>query len=198
LLTQRGQQVLNYIKRYKAHYHIAPTVREIAEGIGIRSRGVAYRYLYQLQQAGYINLWRGHKRNIELIEDQSNTNQLKLIGQIVAGEPIEAVPEPDQINLDSALGGQDRFALRVKGNSMEQEGILDGDIVVCQYTNQPQNGHIVVALIDGSEATLKHFSIDNQYIKLSPAHANMDPLYYARERVQIQGIMVGLIRLNAI
>lgn len=195
MLTMAQQKTYQFIKRFvKKHAH-SPTIAEIAEGINISSRGVVHRYVQALVAEGLLELSPNRRRNIKLVEPDDK--QLLLIGNIAAGKPIEAIPENQAVNLAEILLGESRFALKVKGNSMIEEGIFDGDIVVCEKRDRVSNGDIVVALIDNDTATLKRLrrNPDNT-ISLLPANSRLLPMVYEAERVQIQGVYIGLVRFE--
>lgn len=197
MLTDNQRTVLNFIQRYIASHCISPKLQEIAEGIGISSRGVAHRYVQALVDAGYLANDKGKHRGIRLLRENPNQrgNSLPLLGKIAAGKPIEAIPGEDEINLVDFFG-QNNFAVRVQGNSMIDAGILDGDIVVIEFRETANDGDIVVALIDEEETTLKRFKRSGQgrFIKLIPENAEMETMVYGANRVRIQGVLVGQLR----
>ncbi|MCW8955257.1 MAG: transcriptional repressor LexA [Gammaproteobacteria bacterium] len=194
MLTDSQRKTLQFIRQYVAHHGYAPKLQEIAEGIGISSRGVAHRYVQALIDGGYIETSSGRHRGIRLLDDETDT-RLPLLGTIAAGLPIEAIEGQDEINLADFFMGPGRFALKVQGDSMIEAGILDGDIAIIRQQNQAHNGDIVVALIDNLEATLKTFKrLANGQIQLIPANASLSTMVYEPKRVQIQGILVGSMR----
>ena len=195
MLTPRQQQTLEFIRTYIAQHTHAPSLAEIAAGIGSTSVALAHRYTRALADAGHIKLLPGRKRAIELPEKKRRAHVLPLIGKIAAGQPIEALPDPDEIDLTTFFMGVNRFVLRVQGNSMVEDGILDGDMVIVEKRATANNGEIVVALIDGNDATLKRFQLNaDGSVTLRPANATMPPLRYSGKRVQIQGVVVGQMR----
>ena len=194
MLTDSQRKTLQFIRQYVAQHGYAPKLQEIAEGIGISSRGVAHRYVQALIEAGYLENTSGRHRGLRLLADETET-RLPLLGTIAAGLPIEAIEGQDEINLADFFMGPGRFALKVQGDSMVEAGILDGDIAIIRQQNQAHNGDIVVALIDNLEATLKTFKrLANGQIQLIPANAQLSTMVYDPERVQIQGILVGSMR----
>lgn len=194
MLTDSQRKTLQFIRHYVASHGYAPKLQEIAEGIGISSRGVAHRYVQALIDGGYIEASSGRHRGIRLLDDETET-RLPLLGKIAAGMPIEAIEGQDEINLADFFMGPGRFALKVQGDSMVEAGILDGDIAIIRQQNQAHNGDIVVALIDNLEATLKTFKrLANGQIQLIPANAQLSTMLYDPRRVQIQGILVGSMR----
>ena len=192
MLTAKQHQVYKFIRKFINENSYAPTTAEIALGIAIKSRGVVYRYLQALESAKLIELVPGKRRNINLLVKDG----IPLVGRIAAGLPIEAINETENLDILQFFVGEGRYALEVKGDSMIDEGIFDGDIVVCQETTTATNNQIVVALIDNESATLKKFKRNsNNTITLIPANSQHEPQTYFAGRVKIQGIFVGLLRL---
>lgn len=195
MLTKKQRQVLEYIKRYTQLHALSPTLAEIAEELGIKSRGVAHRYVQALTDAGYIQKIRNRKRNLAVSVSQA-ANSLPLVGAIAAGSPIEAIPDAQTINFVERFIGEGRYALRVRGDSMINEGIYDGDLVICEAADQASSGQIVVALVDSDSATLKRvYYPGNGMIELRASNPAYSPQLYPEERVVIQGIFIGLLRL---
>lgn len=201
MMTPRMKQTLDFIKDYFHNAGYAPTVAEIAEGLGLKSTGVTHRYIKGLEEIGALKLLPGKRRNIILTEEAPGNDQsfiLPLLGKIAAGQPIEAIPGIETIDLARTLLGDDRYVLKISGDSMIEEGIFDGDLVVCVHTNQASNGDIVVALIDNEAATLKrYFRPSNEKVVLQPANADHSAMEFAADRINIQGIMIGLLRIAA-
>ncbi len=196
MLTLREKEVLSFLQTYIANYEQAPTAAEIAEHLKIQSRGVVHRYLKALEDKGHIRLMKGRWRNIELITNTENKGQIPILGAIAAGSPIEAVQSPEVCDIQGFFSGTGRYALRIKGDSMIDEGIFDGDIVICQHAKSALSGQIVVALVDGENATLKriHWESDGM-VSLIPANQNHSVQRYQAARVEIQGVFIGLLRL---
>jgi repressor LexA len=198
MLTLSQRKTYEFIQQFFADHEYAPTAAEIAEGIGIKSRGVVHRYLKALEAAGYIHLEPKRHRNIRLLNIEASNDGdggLPLVGAIAAGRPIEAITQHETVDVANVFLGPNRYALRVKGDSMVEEGIFDGDIVVCEQAVTANNGNIVVALIDGNEATLKRFHRNpDETVTLFPANQQLQPMTYGADRVQVQGRFVGLLR----
>jgi repressor LexA len=193
MITISQKKAFEYIQRFIQEHNHAPTMAEIARGIGIKSRGVVHRYVTALANEGLITIIPGHRRNIKLPK-QSIPN-LILKGRIAAGSPIEAIPDNEVLDIINIFLGPNRYALKVKGDSMVDEGILDGDVVVCEYCEVPPDGKIVVALVDHRDATLKRIKYnDDMSITLIPANNKLSPETYLSERITIQGIYIGLMR----
>ena len=199
-LTLAQQRTYKFIKQFITEHNYAPTVMEVASGIGIKSKGVAYRYILALQAAGKIRLTHGRHRNVELIEnvlEAANHFQIPFLGKIAAGRPIEAIADNEMLDVQALFSGVNRYALRVQGDSMIDEGIFDGDVVICEHCQAANDGDIVVALVDDGEATLKRLKNNrNGTISLIPANPTLSPMIFAAERVRIQGRFVGLLRLR--
>jgi len=175
---------------------IAPLLVEIGKAMEINSKGTIHRYVQNLRNKGMLAQPERGWRGIRLADDAlSNSTTLPLVGRIAAGQPIEAVNNQEEINLSEMFVGKDRFALQIKGDSMIDIGILDGDIVVIQPQDTAQFGDIVVALIDDQEATLKRFKrLKDGRVELSPENQDLQPMVYEPDRVKIQGLLVGQLR----
>jgi len=196
MLTRLEEKVLQYITRYITQHGHAPTLTEIGDAIGIRSKGTVHRYIEKLVSKGHLyrseRSWRGIRLTGE--HDRCLTI-LPLAGRIAAGRPIEAIPDQQEINFSELLLGADRYVLQVKGDSMIDAGILDGDLIVVRHTETADNGDIVVALIDRGEATLKRLRKHGDRVELIPANQALAPMIYPADRVHIQGVVVGQVRL---
>ena len=194
MLTEREQAALQIIQNYIAKHRKAPLLTEIAAGLGIQSKGVVHRYLSTLEEQGYIRRHQKH-RGIEL-ESHPNSHELPLLGRIAAGKPIGAIENQELINFANLLGGPNRYVLQVKGHSMIDEGIRNGDLVVIEQASTARSNQIVVALIDEQDATLKRIKFPRRdVIRLIPANKNMQPKEYSADRVIIQGVLVGQVRM---
>ena len=196
-LTDKQRLTLDFIERYIVRHTVSPKLQEIADGLGIRSRGVAHRYVQALADTGFIETRSGKHRGIRLLRSKPHRDEsiLPLLGKIAAGKPIEAIPGEDEIDLRDFFG-HNNFAVRVQGDSMIEAGIMDGDTVIIEFRETANDGDIVVALIDESETTLKKFkrSHRGRYIKLIPANKDMEPMIYEASRVRIQGVLIGQLR----
>lgn len=199
MLTPGQTRVLDFIKHYLAREGFAPSLAEIAKGLGTTSRGSMHKQVQALAAAGVVRLLPGRQRGIELVEDADGVDirpdSLPLLGRIAAGQPIEAIPDEDTLNLTEFLLGPNRFALRVQGDSMIEAGILDGDTVIIKRGDTAEDGDIVVALIDDEEATLKRFHrrVGNK-VELAPENRSLRPLIFDAHRVRIQGVLVSQLR----
>jgi repressor LexA len=197
LPTDRSRQVYDFVRVYTARHGYAPKLREIAGHLGIRSRGVVHRHLRALEGEGLLRIEPDRARGVRLRGRAAARRPLALplLGRIAAGQPIEAIPGEDEIDLSEFFVNRNRFVLRVAGDSMIEDGILNGDMVVVEKRDTAENGEIVVALIDGVEATLKRLQKNRDgSVTLRPANSNMPPMRYAATRVRIQGAVVGQFR----
>ncbi|MCU7925462.1 MAG: transcriptional repressor LexA [Candidatus Thiodiazotropha sp. (ex Dulcina madagascariensis)] len=195
MLTATQHKTLAFIRRYLKRRGYAPSLDEIAEGIGITSKGTAHRHVQALAKAGRIRLIAGRKRGIALVEEEASKLSLPLLGAIAAGRPIEAIAGQDRLDLADYLLGDNRYALQVKGDSMIDIGILDGDLVIIERCDTADDHAIVVALIDDEEATLKRLKrLKSGRIKLIAENPDIPPMIYAAKRVRIQGVLVGQLR----
>ncbi len=196
MLSPRERDTYEFIRRFLDRHGHAPLLTEIAAGLGIRSKGTVHRYVQAIARAGLIELLPGRHRGMRLLSDaQPPAATLPLLGRIAAGQPIEAIPDTDHIDLSEFFMGPKRFVLRVQGESMVEAGILDGDMVIVEQRSHADNGDIIVALIDNEEATLKRLRHNHDgSITLLPANAALVPITYAAGRVRIQGVVVGQLR----
>jgi repressor LexA len=193
--TDRERAVYDFVRAYTRRHGVPPKLREIAEHLGIRSRGVVHRYLRALESEGLLAIEPEVARGVRLAGKAARRAVLPVLGRIAAGLPIEAIPDETEIDLSEFFMGPNRFVLRVAGESMIEAGILDGDMVIVESRSSARVGDIVVALIDREEATLKYFQRNpDGSITLRPANRAMAPLRYAAERVAIQGVVVGQMR----
>ena len=204
MLTDRQRQTLNFIRSYIDENGYPPKLKEIGNHLGISSRGTVHRYIRALQEENLIRVSTGRSRGIELIDNHQPTsdtassddeNNLPVAGNIAAGLPIEAIEDQETINLNEFFVRPGRFVLRVQGDSMIEDGIFDGDMVIMESCQTARDNEIVIALIDQDEATLKRIK-NNQdgSVTLSPANSSMQPFRYSAERVSIQGRIVGQFR----
>ncbi len=198
-LYRRQKQILSFIKQYIDKYGYSPTLGEIAEAIGVSSLATVHEHLQALSTKGVIKRFEGAVRGIEVLDQKVSSAlqgvELPILGFIAAGQPIMTYTDPDAtIKISpSMLSGKKRsYVLQVKGDSMIEDGILDGDYVVIEEQNTANDGDIVVALLENGLATLKRFFRELDRIRLEPANANMAPIYATD--VKIQGKCVGVIR----
>lgn len=198
-MTPLQQKVYQFIQQYLETHAYSPSLAEIATGIGISPSSISLisRTIHALVDAGQLRFHKKGYRNLQLAESQEAG--LPLLGRIAAGAPIEAIEQKQTINLSALFPASDHFVLEVKGDSMIEEGIQDGDLVICRRTQGADEGQIIVALIDQYEATLKRVSYKiAERITLIPANAALKPKAYLPHRIQVQGVFVGLLRLESL
>jgi repressor LexA len=195
-LTRRQREIFEYLREHASEFARPPTLDELCEALGLRSRGSLHKHVQALVDAGLVEPLAGRRRGLRLTEQAlEDEDALPLLGYIAAGRPIEAVEVPEWVQVPSWLRSGGRcYVLQVRGDSMIDEGILDGDWVIIEQRDCARNGQIVVALIDDQEATLKRIEQHADRIVLHPANARMEPMIYAPERIRIQGILVGQMR----
>ncbi|HLB59931.1 MAG TPA: transcriptional repressor LexA [Bdellovibrionota bacterium] len=194
-LTPKQKQLLAFIRSYTERQGFAPTQQEIAKKFGFKSLGTVQNYLVRLERQGLIRKAWNAKRAIELVEPKEEGTVLQLVGVVAAGKPIEAIEQRETIDVPkSMLRGGENFALRVRGDSMINEGILDGDFIVVRKQASANNGEVVVALVE-NEATVKTFHRRKEAIELRPANPLMKPIFVNRDKTfSIAGIVVGVMR----
>lgn len=199
-LTERQKQILDYIGDFQAHRGYMPTHREICEHFGYSSYGTVHKHLRLLREKGYLRRSWNQKRGIELVRDPAVATasvELPFLGRIAAGQPIEAVTGDETLavpeHMVAASRAGEHYVLRVIGDSMIDEGVFDGDLVVVARRERATPGEMVVALV-GDEATLKRFYPEGKVVRLQPANPTMEPLRVPAGDVRVQGIVVGLMR----
>ena len=201
VLYPRERQVLEFITQFCQRYGYAPTLKEIGDALGMHSVATVHEHIDHLRSKGYLKKLDGAARGVELVQGmfRAGNNQgaveLPVLGYIAAGVPLEPYTDPNMyMSVSPSMVPPDKTAyiLQVKGESMIDEGILDGDFVIIQHQNDAKNGDIVVALLPNGLATLKRIYFEKERIKLAPANSNMAPIFTTH--VKIQGKCVGVIR----
>jgi repressor LexA len=198
-LYKRQKQILDFIRQYIQKNGFSPTLTEIAHALGVSSLATVHEHLTTMAKKGIIKRYQGSVRGIEIVEpgNSSSMNEVELpvLGLIAAGQPIEPQTDPNaSLSVPPGmLSGKKRaYVLQVKGTSMVEEGILEGDFVVIEQKETANNGEIVVAILENGFATLKRFFKEATRIRLEPANSQMAPIF--AKNVQIQGKVVGVIR----
>jgi repressor LexA len=194
-LTDKQQAVYDYIKRFIGERGMAPSYEEIRKAFRFQSYNSVQKYLKRLEEKGYIKSpWGNRKRALELTDPGPMQRSIPLLGRVAAGRPIEAIQTPDTVEVPETLvRGEDQFALKVVGDSMVDDGIREGDIIIVKRQRDARNGQTVIALI-GDDATVKQYHRKGSKIELRPANARMKPIFVEEGDIQIQGIVIGLIR----
>ena len=195
MLTRRQQQIYGFLKDHADGFDHPPNYDELCRMLGLKSRGSLHKHVQALVNAGLVEPMEGLHRGIRLVDSDVPDAGVPYLGTIAAGRPIEALPQPERMQVPGQfLGSHPCYVLRVRGDSMIDEGILDGDFVVIEQRSHARNGEIVVALVDGHDATLKRIEQQPGRVVLHAANAAMAPLVYATAEVEIQGVLVGLLR----
>lgn len=198
-LTRRQQEIYEYLRDHLPDMPHPPTLDELCAALGLKSRGSLHKQIQALIEAGLIEPMNNMRRGIRLAnaatQASNNANTLPLYGAIAAGQPIEAIANPDTMEVPPDLRTSNTcYVLNVKGDSMIEAGILDGDWVIIEQRDYADNGEIVVALVDEQEATLKRLEKRGEQIILHPENSQMQPMQYPAKQVKIQGVLVGQMR----
>jgi repressor LexA len=191
-LTKRQREVFDFIRTKIFQRGYGPTVRETADAFGIRSPNGVMCHLRALEKKNIIRREPNMSRAIQLINDGPSDTGMPLVGVIAAGRPIEAIEQDDRISFRDMFGKPGLFALEVRGDSMIEDQIAEGDYVVVKKTETARDGQIVVALLGDGDATLKRFFREGNRVRLEPANRNMKPIY--ARNVRIMGVVVGVVR----
>ena len=198
-LTKRQSEILEYLRTHITDNGYAPSFEEIAERFGFQSLATVHEHLTNLERKGYIHRNHNESRAIELLPPKgtAGATEIPLLGRVAAGTPIESLMTEETIAVPDALLPRrgPNYALKVQGTSMIDEHIMDGDFVVVHGRQSAENGEMVIALVNGAEATVKRFYREpGGWIRLQPANTTMQPLRYQERDVLIQGVVVGVIR----
>ena len=197
-VTHRQRQVYEFISRFMEVQKQPPTIAEIGKHFKMSSSASVHAILSALEREGLIKRIPNVSRGIEIVkqENASEDSEIPLLGLVAAGQPIEAILAHETVSAPRDMIGRGRtFALRVRGDSMIEENIQDGDIIIVSSQPTAENGQVVVALIDGNYATVKKFYREPDFIRLEPANPQFKPIFIKTiERIQIQGVVRGLIR----
>lgn len=202
-ITKRQRQVYDFIADFVQRNNFNPSYQEIGDGLGLSSLATVHKHVTNLEKKGLLNRDHNRSRSIDLLPPKGRMKQamsvntgmvLPLLGRIAAGQPIEAIERPETISLADFVRSKEVFVLEVRGDSMQDEAILSGDYVLVEKTKIAHNGDIVVALVEGSDATLKRFYREGDKIRLQPSNARMKPIMVHAKDVDIQGRVIGVLR----
>ena len=196
-LTARQKEIYEFLRDYVARKGEAPTYQEIGRALRLRSTNAVSKHLKSLEEKGYVRSpWGNKKRALSLVEHGSPSFTVPLLGTVAAGRPIEPIEGKERIEIPrSLLSGGENFALRVRGDSMIEDGIRDGDVVVVKRQAVAENGQTVVAVVNG-EATVKRLYRKGGRVELRPAHPALKPIFLEEGsgELEIRGVVIGLIR----
>lgn len=201
-VTERQRDILNFIREFQKERGVAPTHREICDHFGFSSYGTVYKHLSLLEKKGLIRRDWNQKRGVEVIDEPEKSQtpaapdvrDLPLFGYIAAGRPLDVEVSDETIAVPAHLTSRgENYVLKVRGDSMVDDGILDGDLVIIARRERADNGEMVVANVNG-EVTLKRIYQEGERVRLQPANSMMSPIYAAAREVAVQGVVVGLMR----
>ena len=204
-LTRRQREVLDFIAQFVDSHGYSPSFEEIAEGVQLSSLATVHKHIGNLEAKNFLKRDYNRARSIDLIKPKGQARKafvaaattsagLPFLGRIAAGQPIEAITNPETISLGDFTGSKDVFVLEVSGESMQDEHIVDGDYVLVERTNTARDGEIVVALVNNSDTTLKRIYREGDQVRLQPSNATMAPIMVPAEAVQVQGRVIGVLR----
>ena len=202
-ITRRQHQVYDFISRFVAENGYSPSFEEIASGLKLSSLATVHKHISNLEKKGLLTRDYNRSRSIDLVPPKGRLKQsmsvntglvLPLLGRIAAGQPIEAIESQSTISLADFVRSKEVYVLEVKGESMQDEHIVDGDYVLVERTRTAHNGDIVVALVESNDATLKRFYHEGENIRLQPSNVNMKPIIKPAAVVEIQGRVIGVLR----
>ena len=196
-LTRRQSEILDYLGEFIQQHRYAPSLEEIGRRFGLSSLATVHKHLTNLQEKGFIRRAWNRSRSVELVPTRGGGRaiELPLLGFVAAGVPIEAVATSESIAVpEDLVGKRDTYVLKVRGDSMIDEQIRDGDFVIVEDRKTAENGEMVIALLGGSDVTLKKFYREDGRIRLQPTNPAMQPLLVTPEQLQIQGVVVGVMR----
>ena len=193
-LTKRQREIYEYLKDHIRSRGYAPSIAEIGKQFHLSSPATVHKHLIHLEEKGLIRKQQNLSRAIEVIPESGKTLSYNVLGEIAAGKPIEALDQLEVVDLLPDAGDKDVFVLRVKGNSMIEDHIQNGDYVIVERRNVAENGETVVALIDNDRVTLKRFYREGDRIRLQPSHPNMKPIFVREGDFSIQGVVISVLR----
>ena len=196
-VTRRQKEVLDFLEAFVSRNGYSPSFEEIARGMSLKSLATVHKHITNLEKKGMLDRVHNRSRSIDVLPPGSRTRssmKLPLAGRIAAGSPVEAMESSETISLADVVGNRDVFALEVRGDSMRDEHIINGDYVLVERTKTARNGEIVVALVHGAETTLKRFYPEGNQVRLQPANLEMEPIYVPAAQVAVQGRVLGVLR----
>ncbi len=204
-LTRRQKELMDFVSNFIRHNGYSPSYEEIAAGLGLASLATVHKHIQALETKQYIKRNYNHSRSLEVGEkffkeqipavQSAGESSVPLLGRIAAGSPVEAITNQEMLHFSDFAGSEETFALEVRGDSMIEDHICSGDFVLIEKTANARNGEIVVALVDGTEATLKrYYQEPDGRIRLQPANSGMAPIFVDPVSLQIQGRVLAVMR----
>ncbi|HWX53365.1 MAG TPA: transcriptional repressor LexA [Verrucomicrobiae bacterium] len=201
-ITKRQREVYDFIHHFVQTNGYSPSFEEIGNGLGLSSLATVHKHVSNLEKKGLLKRDYNRSRSIDVLpmrgmlkrQAARAADELPLLGRIAAGQPIEAIEHPETISLSDITRSKDVFVLQVKGQSMKDEHIVDGDYVLVEKVNSAPDGDIVVALVEGTDATLKRLYREKDKVRLQPSNSAMPPIIVPAKSVQVQGRVIGVLR----
>jgi len=195
-LTKRQKEIYEYLKEHIQSMGYAPSIMEICAKFNLSSPATVHKHLSHLEEKGIIRREQNLSRAIELVEKETTAAlpEFQLLGHIMAGKPIEVIEAREMMSLMPDPSGKDIFVLQVKGQSMIDDHIKDGDYVIIERRDHAENGETVVALLNNESATLKRFYREKDHVRLQPANEAMEPIIVKEGDFKIQGVVIGVLR----
>lgn len=204
-LTRRQKEVMDFLNGFIDKHGYSPSYEEVASGLGLASLATVHKHIQALEAKQYLRRSYNHSRSVEIGEryldeersriHKNGANSIPLLGRIAAGAPVEAIPNPESLHFSDFAKDENTFALQVRGDSMIDDHICSGDFVLVEKTDSVKNGDIVVALIDGANATLKRYYLETDgRIRLQPANSSMAPIFVEPAKLEIQGRLLAVMR----
>ncbi len=195
-LTRRQAEILEFIRDHTRRRGYAPTLAEIAQRFSLSSVATVHKHVSLLAAQGFLRRDPNARRGIAVVAGRSGAaRRVPLLGAVAAGRPIEPLTAAEELELPEGWLGRTRtFALRVRGDSMIEEHIRDGDVVIVEERETARNGETVIALVDGDSVTVKRYQREGALVRLEPANHQLAPLVLPEERVRVQGVVIGVLR----
>ncbi len=202
-LTKRQRQIYDYISDFVSRNGYSPSFEEIGEGMGLSSLATVHKHVSNLEKKGLLKRDYNRSRSIDVLPPKGSLKksmamppplELPLLGRIAAGHPIEAVENPETLSLSDFTSSKDVYVLKVMGESMQDEHIVEGDYVIVEKSDTARNGEIVVAVVNNDDATLKRIYHEGETTRLQPSNARMQPIIVPSRSVQVQGRVIGVLR----
>lgn len=195
-ITRRQKEVLDFIRNFVERCGYSPSFEEIAHGLDLSSLATVHKHISNLERKGLLQRAHNRSRSIDVLPERkkSAVQEIPMLGRIAAGRPVEALETHESLSLNDIVDNKSVFALEVRGESMRDDHIMNGDYVLVEKTQTARQGEIVVALVDGAETTLKRYYLEGKAVRLQPANSEMEPIYVPAGRVAIQGRVLAIVR----
>ncbi len=195
-ITRRQKEVLDFIRNFVERCGYSPSFEEIARGLDLSSLATVHKHISNLERKGLLQRAHNRSRSIDVLPERkkSTIQEIPMLGRIAAGHPVEAIETRETLSLNDIVDNKAVFALEVRGESMRDDHIMHGDYVLVEKAQTARQGEIVVALVDGSDTTLKRYYLEGSVVRLQPANTEMEPIYVPASRVAVQGRVLAIVR----